>query len=128
MYSNDENLWLGYLCIIVGIPILTIEKNNGNNQRYLSNSVRLTSVLNPMDVTGIMDALCRDDCANITYLHREAIYMVQEMHGGVTRKKPSHQLAWDVINESGGLIKRWAVKYQMKKTRQCAITIKSQYR
>ena len=36
--------------------------------------------------------------------------MVQDLRVGMSRNKSSRQLTHNVINKSGGLIKRWSVK------------------
>ena len=69
-------------------------------------------MLNPKDVKLITYSLHFSDRANNVYLQRESIDMVQELHGGMIRKKSSYQLTRNVINNSVGLIKRRDVKSQ----------------
>ena len=55
MKSNDENIWLGHFCIIVGIDLLNFENYVGPNLRELGKSVGHPSLLNPKDVTVIAE-------------------------------------------------------------------------
>ena len=117
MDIRNKKLWLVHFCTIVGIPLSTFENYFGTNQRDIGKSVGRLSVLNPKDVTAIKDTLRWVDPANDTYLQRETIDMVQELHGGMIRKKASRQLTRNVINKSDGLIKRRDAKAQKTTTK-----------
>ena len=93
----------------------------------LSNGVGRPSMLIPKYVAVIMDALHQAYCVNDRYLQRESINMVQKMHGVMRINKSSRQLTQNSINNSGWLVKRWAVKSQKTTTKLCAITMTQQY-